>query len=205
MRCIAPVVIALLAFSTCAAAQEAKVTLYGQKSVVRIIETPQFPPADANGRASFAESRFTDFQTLQGMNFGYFGAFALSADGANGMSGQQHNLADARAAALAECEASRGAATGECRIVAERLPEGHTDDQALTLSQMASKAWPKYAALPGPKAYAIGTVGNWGASARHSTTLADARKRALDGCTDSGIYLSPPTGGAPCRIIDQQP
>lgn len=152
----------------------------------------------------FAESRFADFQTMQGMNFGDVGAYALSADGAHGMSGQQHNRADAHAAAIAECGVFRGVAVGECRIVAERLPVGHADDTALTLSQMASEVWPDYAARPGPKAFAIGSVGNYGGSGRRAT-LADARKRAMDGCTESGIALSPPKGGAPCPTIDEVP
>lgn len=130
---------------------------------------------------------------------GYFGAFAVGADGAFGWTESYGTLAGARQGALAYCHRM-----GEnCQIVSELVPDGETAHLAEFLVPFRYKdAYATYRDASGAKAFAMTENGAYGSAWGHTTIWA-AKAAALRNCQAHQDMEHPDyMPGWPCQITE---
>jgi hypothetical protein len=126
----------------------------------------------------------------------YFGAFAVSANGAHGWTTGYGTRVAARAAALAHC----GQHASDCRIVAELLPSdltGEAPENSTSFSQ--SQAYMSVRAGAGPRALAFSVDGAWAYAGGASRP--EAVSTVLRNCEATRANRARVLAPMPCKIV----
>lgn len=130
----------------------------------------------------------------------YYGAIAMAPGAAldseaTAMAENFHSPGSAQAAALASCNARRGAGTSACVIVAQTLPKGYAP-KPVELSVDATEAFGKeYRRADAPKALAISdATGRWaiasGQGAADAAIGACNKQAAQAGASDCAVVIA---------------
>lgn len=198
-----PVLLALsaaaLLSSASAEPETAGFVAYGESSEFHRLLPDVKPEA-----GSFAGKAFKGFEAGETYLTRYFAAFAYASGGTYGVAGNYNQLSEAKAAALAGCDARRAKADSGCKVIGIRLPTGYAETDQLTLSAAALAGYQNYLKQPGPKAFVVGSRENWAAQ-YNAKSVSEARAKAMVNCTwEWGQPGGKAYGGKPCVVIAEE-